>query len=109
LPEVVASYIARLVDATHSGNAAEGVKFGASPRAAIALAAASRARALIEGRLNASFEDVAAAAKPVLRHRLILDYGARLEGNTTDRIVDALLEEVAPDDVEVASTLEEAH
>ena len=44
LPEVVASYIARLVDATHQGRStsAEGVKFGASPRAAIALAAASR-------------------------------------------------------------------
>ena len=111
LPEVVASYIARLVDATHQGRStsAEGVKFGASPRAAIALAAASRARALLEGRLNASFEDVAAAAKPVLRHRLILDYSARLEGRTTDGVIEALLKEVAPDNVAVASTLAEAH
>ena len=103
LPEVVASYIARLVDATHQGRStsAEGVKFGASPRAAIALAAASRARALLEGRLNASFEDVAAAAKPVLRHRLILDYSARLEGRTTDGVIEALLKEVAPDNVAV--------
>ena len=110
LPEVVASYIARLVDATHQGRStsAEDVKFGASPRAAIALAAASRARALLEGRLNASFEDVAAAAKPVLRHRLILDYSARLEGCTTDKVIEALLKEVAPDNVAVASTLEEA-
>ncbi|GMR23569.1 MAG: MoxR family ATPase [Acidobacteriota bacterium] len=109
LPEVVASYIARLVDATHPGRSisAQGVKFGASPRAAIALAAASRARALLKGRLNASFEDVAAAAKPVLRHRLILDYSARLEGQTTDGVVEALLKEVAPDNVAVASTLEE--
>ena len=109
LPEVVASYIARLVDATHQGRStsAEGVKFGASPRAAIALAAASRARALLEGRLNASCEDVAAAAKPVLRHRLILDYSARLEGRTTDKVIEALLKEVAPDNVAVASTLEE--
>jgi len=111
LPEVVASYIARLVDATHPGRStsAEGVKFGASPRAAIALAAASRARALLEGRLNASFEDVAAAAKPVLRHRLILDYGCRLEGRTTDKVIEALLKEVAPDNVAVASTLEAAN
>jgi MoxR-like ATPase len=110
LPEVVASYIARLVDATHPERSAsaQGVKFGASPRAAIALAAASRARALLEGRLNASFEDVAAAAKPVLRHRLILDYSARLEGQTTDGVVEALLQEVAPDNVAVAATLEEA-
>ena len=110
LPEVVASYIARLVDLTHPERSAsaQGVKFGASPRAAIALAAASRARALLEGRLNASFEDVAAAAKPVLRHRLILDYSARLEGQTTDGVVEALLQEVAPDNVTVAATLEEA-
>ena len=65
LPEVVASYIARLVDATH---AAPGVKFGASPRAATALAAASRARALLDNRLNTSFEDVARNVDPVLSH-----------------------------------------
>ena len=93
LPEVVASYIARLVDATH---AAPGVKFGASPRAAIALAAASRARALLDNRLNASFEDVAASVKPVLRHRLILDYAARVDGQTTEAVVEALLSEVTP-------------
>ncbi len=107
LPDVVGSYIARLVDATHPGRSASaaGVKFGASPRAAIALAAASKARALVEGRLNASFEDVASAAKAVLRHRLILDYSARLEGHTTDGVIDALLKEVAADGIAVASTL----
>jgi len=102
LPAVVASYIARLVDATH----ASGVKFGASPRAAIGLAAASRARALLDGRLNASFEDVAASAKPVLRHRLILDYAARLEGQTTDDVVDELLGTVPRQKLDVPSTLE---
>jgi MoxR-like ATPase len=111
LPDVVASYIARLVDATHPGRStsAAGVKFGASPRAAIALAAASRARALLDARLNASFEDVAASAKAVLRHRLILDYGARLEGHTTDGVIDSLLTEVTADGVSVASTLVERH
>jgi MoxR-like ATPase len=107
LPNVVARYVARIVDATHPGcsTSAAGVKFGAGPRAAIALAAASRARALLEGRLNASFEDVTAVAKPVLRHRLILDYSARLEGRTADGVIEALLEEVSPDEVAVPSTL----
>ena len=103
LPEVVANYIARLVDATH---AAPGVKFGASPRAAIALAAASRARALLDHRLNASFEDVVRSAKLVLRHRLILDYAARVDGHTTEVVVEALLAEVSPQMARVPSTLE---
>ena len=109
-PEVVARFVARLVDGTHPGqsSAAAAVKFGASPRAAIALAAAARARALLEGRLNASFEDVVDSAKPVLRHRLILDYGARVEGQTTDGVIDALLEEIPPRDVALPSTLQEA-
>jgi MoxR-like ATPase len=100
LPDVVASYIARLVDATHPGRSAgaEGVKFGASPRAAIAIAASSRARALVQGRLNASLDDVKAVAPAVLRHRLILDYGTRLEGRTADDVVEALRSEVPPQD-----------
>ncbi len=61
---MVANYIARLVDSTHEGAAAEGVKFGASPRAALALAAAAKSSALLAGRLNASFEDVEALAAP---------------------------------------------
>jgi MoxR-like ATPase len=107
LPDVVASYIARLVDGTHPSSKTTGVKFGASPRAAIALAASSRARALLEGRLNASFEDVDRAAKPVLRHRLILDYGAKLEGRTTDDVVDALLKAIPHREKSVPSTLQE--
>jgi MoxR-like ATPase len=109
LPDVVTSYIARLVDATHAGSSrsAAAVKFGASPRAAIAMAAASRARALLEGRINASFEDVQAAAKPVLRHRLILEYGARLEGGSTEDVVDALLAEVPTRGKALPATLQE--
>jgi MoxR-like ATPase len=100
LPDVVANYIARLVDGTHAGRskAAAEVKFGASPRAALGLAAAARARALLGKRLNASFEDVAAVAPAVLRHRIILDYAAKLEGRTTDDIVAQLLKEVPVQD-----------
>lgn len=96
LPEVVANYIARLVDATHPGesNAASRIRYGASPRAALGLAASSRARALLAGRSHASFEDVQAVARPVLQHRILLDYRARLDGETGASLVDKLLEEV---------------
>jgi len=96
LPPVVANYIARLVDATHPGQsrAAAGVKFGASPRAALSLAASAKARALMGARPNASFEDVQAVAPAVLGHRIILDYAARLDGRTSADVVRALLAEV---------------
>ncbi len=96
LPGVVAGYIARLVHASQPGAspAAAAVKYGASPRAAIGLAAAARARALLLRRANASYEDVRAVAVPVLQHRLVLDYHARLEGATGAGVAAALLDEV---------------
>jgi MoxR-like ATPase len=97
LPDVVANFIARLVDSTHPGAAAassEHVRYGASPRAALALASASRARALLNGRIHASFEDVRALALPVLGHRIHLDYSARVEGLTTRQLVESLLGEI---------------
>lgn len=110
LPEVVASYIARLVDATHPGQskASAQVRYGASPRAALALAAAAKARALIHGRPNASFEDVKAVAPPVLRHRILLDYQARVEGRTSNDVVHALLAEIAVAADELPRTLRAA-
>jgi MoxR-like ATPase len=96
LPEVVANYIARLVHATQPGESAAsgGVRFGASPRAALALAAAARARGLRHGRPHASFEDVQAVAIPVLAHRIILEHTARLDGATSRAVVDNLLLEI---------------
>ncbi len=96
LPEIVADYIARLVYASQPGmsEAAAGVRFGASPRAALALAAAARARGLRHGRPHASFEDVQAVARPVLGHRVILDHAARLDGVTTASVVTKLLAEI---------------
>ncbi len=107
MPEVVADFIARLVHASHTGNsaAAEGVKFGASPRAALALAAAARSRALLLGRLNASFEDVQAVARAVLQHRILLDYRARVAGKSSADVVAALLAEVKPAGEPIPSTL----
>lgn len=98
LPGSVANYIARLVTATQPGADAavpevqRFVKFGASPRAAIALASTSRAAALIAGKPNVGFDEVRKVAHSVLGHRLILDYAARLEGWDPQRLVTRLLE-----------------
>jgi MoxR-like ATPase len=109
LPDVVANYIARIVDATHPGQskAAAAVKYGASPRAALSLASAAKARALMAGRINASFEDVRAVAVPVLQHRIILDYNARIDGKTNAGVVGELLAEVPAQDLSVPRTLKE--
>jgi len=110
LPDVVANYIARLVDATHPGQskAASGIKFGASPRAALSLASAAKARALMNGRVNASFEDVKMAAIPVLQHRIILDYNARIDGKTNRQVVAELLVEVPAQALNVPKTLKDS-
>ncbi len=108
LPEVVANYIARLVDGSHHGQsqAADGIRYGASPRAALAMAAAARSRALLEGRTNASFEDVQAVAVPVLQHRLVLEYNAKLDGETGATVVARLLSEVPTLDRDVPKSLD---
>jgi MoxR-like ATPase len=97
LPRPVARFVARLVAATHA-TAAEApplvksyVSFGASPRAAIAIAEAARAAALLDGRPTVGFADVRAVAPPVLGHRLILDYKARIDSVTAAAVVRELL------------------
>ena len=52
---------------------------------------AAKARALLKGRLYVSTEDVQAVAKPVLRHRVLTNYGAEAEGYTSDRLIDDLM------------------
>ena len=100
LPRAVAGYIARLVSATHPAEpesvepVQQFVRFGASPRAAIALAETSRAAALLAGKPNVGFEEVRRVARSVLGHRLILDYSARLEGWTAAQMVDLVVEAV---------------
>ncbi len=110
LPDVVANYIARLVDGTHSGQSevAERIRFGASPRAALSLASAAKARALIQGRINASFEDVKAVAIPVLQHRIVLEYQTRIDGTTARVVVENLLSEIPTQDLDTPASLKEA-
>lgn len=97
LPMPVAKYVARLVGATHpdSAEAPASVKqyvtYGASPRAAIGIAEASRAHALLDGRPTVGFEDVKAVTPAVLNHRIILNYQARFDKFDTTNLVDDLL------------------
>lgn len=100
LSPAVANYIARLVAAGHPGSASElpevtkYLAYGASPRAAIAMAEAARGAALLAGRPTVGFEDVKAVAPSVLNHRLILNYQAKLAKVTSFDLVDILLEKV---------------
>ena len=75
-PEVVKSY----------------VTWGAGPRAGQALILGAKVRCLLRGRLTVSWEDVAALAAPVLRHRLLLSYRAEAEGVRVDDVVRRLLD-----------------
>ncbi|NDC64631.1 MAG: AAA family ATPase, partial [Planctomycetia bacterium] len=52
----------------------------------------AKARALLDGRPNVSFDDVRAVAKPVLRHRLVASFTAESEGVTTDRVIEGILQ-----------------
>ena len=67
------------------------VVWGPGPRAAQALMLASRARALLDGRLSPSLDDVAALALPVLKHRMALTSAARAEGETIAGLVARLV------------------
>jgi len=100
LPKAVATYVARLVDASHPTSAEapeqvrQYVRYGASPRAAIAIAESARAHALLDGKPNVGFDDVQAVAVPAVAHRLALDYRARLDGVSASDVVRSLVEQV---------------
>ena len=64
--------------------------WGPGPRAAQALMLATRARALLDGRLAPSVDDVIALAEPVLRHRMALTFAARADGVRLNEVIDAL-------------------
>jgi len=67
------------------------VAWGPGPRAAQALMLASRARALLDGRLAPSVDDVVALAHPVLRHRMALSFSARADGVSLPGVIDTLV------------------
>ena len=72
----------------------EWVRWGAGPRAGQALVLASKARALLHGRLAATREDVKILAGPALRHRLLLSFAAEADRRSPDDVIAALLDSV---------------
>ena len=71
------------------------VVWGPGPRASQALMLACRARAVLDGRLAPSVDDVAALAKPVLRHRMAVSFAARADGLNVDGVIGKLVELLA--------------
>ncbi len=93
------TYIVQLVGATrdperYGQDLARLVRYGASPRASIALDSCSRAHAWVHGRDYVSPEDVQAIAHDVLRHRILLSFEAEAEGVSTDQLITELLRRV---------------
>ena len=103
LAEAVKDYAVRLVLATHAGRESGGagvalvrryVLYGSSPRGLQTLILAGKARALLAGRPNVSFEDIRAMAAPGLRHRLILKLEADAEGVGAEQILAEVIRQV---------------
>ncbi len=70
------------------------VSWGPGPRASQALMLAARARAVLDGRLSPSIDDVLALAGPILRHRMALSFAARADGVTVDQTIDQLCQKL---------------
>ncbi len=99
--EHLMQYAVALVRGTRVGEpevtdmARQSLSWGAGPRAVQFLILGAKARCLIHGRPHVSVEDIQALAKPVLRHRLLLNFAAESEGVTPDDVVDDLLKRTA--------------
>ncbi|HKR90837.1 MoxR family ATPase [Novosphingobium sp.] len=90
LAQSIIDYVVRLIRATRES---PDIACGASPRAAVLLAGAARARAALDGRDYVLPDDVKALAGSVLRHRLLLSPAAEIEGKQVEHLVAALVEQ----------------
>ena len=98
----VMDYVMDIVVGTHgelengANIAKKYVSNGASPRGAQAIIKTAKARALMEGRYNVSFDDIDYVAYPALRHRIITNFEALSDGITTDDIIKEVINEMRP-------------
>jgi MoxR-like ATPase len=96
IADAVARYAVSLARTSRPGPKApdfvkQWVAYGASTRAPQHLILGGKARALMDGRYNVSFEDIRALAKPVLRHRVLMNFHAESEKVTSDQVIEKLL------------------
>ncbi|MDR6125682.1 MoxR-like ATPase [Sphingomonas sp. SORGH_AS802] len=102
VPEVAKGYAIRLVMATQPGSAyapesvQRGVALGASPRGVQGLILAAKVQCLLDDRFAVSCDDIAAIARPVLRHRVIVNYQAMARGDGIETLIDDILKAVQP-------------
>jgi MoxR-like ATPase len=99
MDEKIEEYIVNLVEATRKPadyglDIEQLIRYGASPRATIFLAMASKANAFIEGRGYVTPQDVKTIAMDVLRHRVVITYEAEAEEMTSENIIDQILQTV---------------
>ncbi|MCB1484392.1 MAG: MoxR family ATPase [Hyphomicrobiaceae bacterium] len=99
VPDKVVEAILKLVRSCRPGTGASAetdkyVAWGPGPRASQALMLAVRAKALIDGRLAPSVDDVIGLAEPILKHRMALSFAARAEGQDLSKIIARLAEAV---------------
>ena len=98
VPDSAVDYAVRLVRMTRPNedgvreDVKKGVAWGAGPRASQALVVGAKARALLSGRFAVCLDDIKAMAKPVLRHRLVLNFQAEAEGVKADALIGRLLQ-----------------
>lgn len=92
-------YAVDIIAATHPEEAsiseiAKYVEYGSGPRGLQSLIKLAKARAVVAGRYHVSIADIKTVAKPVLRHRLLLNYEGEAEGKTADELIDLVLQTV---------------
>jgi len=100
--DMVIAYCIRLARATRPDDALatamvkKYLKWGAGPRAGQYMTLGAKARALINGRVTPSFDDVKLVSRLVLRHRIIPNFNAEADGVSVERILDDLVENISP-------------
>ena len=101
IAEDVVRYAVRLAAASRPGREGsadfvnEWVNWGAGTRAGQFLVLGGKTRALLDGRAHVTYEDIRAVAKPVLRHRILVNYRAEAEGITVDKVIAKLIDAIA--------------
>ena len=99
MDEKIEEYIIDIIEATRNPeqyrlDIKDFIRYGASPRASIFLAMASKANAFIEGRGYVTPQDVKTVAMKVLRHRVVLTYEAEAEEKSSEDIINHILQTV---------------